>query len=129
MTALVATADEASLVGHLGPDPLRDDWDPDEAVRRLRAAGDRPVVSALLDQTVVAGLGNLWVNELAFLMGVSPWTPVREVDVERRGVGHPHHAATPLRATTGWAGTALRPPARATRPGAGRRTRAPPRRG
>ncbi|RAO25720.1 hypothetical protein ONO86_06460 [Micromonospora noduli] len=56
-------------------------------------------------------------------------TEQREVDVERRGVGHPHHAATPSRVTTGWAGTALRPPGRATRPGAARRTRAPPRRG
>ena len=32
---LVATADEAGLVGHLGPDPLREDWDAAEAVRRL----------------------------------------------------------------------------------------------
>jgi formamidopyrimidine-DNA glycosylase len=80
---LVATAEEDRLVGRLGPDPLRDDWDAAEAVRRLRSDPDRPLVSALLDQTLVAGLGNLWVNELAFLMGVSPWTPVGEVDVER----------------------------------------------
>ena len=46
-----------------------------------------------------------------------------EVDVYGRGVGHPHHAATPPPATTGWAGSALRPPGRATRPGAGRRSR------
>ncbi len=95
--ALVATADEGSLVGHLGPDPLRDDWDPAEAVRRLRAAGGRPVVSALLDQTLVAGLGNLWVNELAFLMGVSPWTAVDDVDVERlvaRAATALRHSAT-----------------------------------
>jgi endonuclease VIII len=81
--ALVATADESSLIGHLGPDPLRDDWDPDEAVRRLRSRPETPLVSALLDQTLMAGLGNLWVNELAFLMGVSPWTPIGEVDVDR----------------------------------------------
>ena len=80
---LVATADESRIVGHLGPDPLRDDWDPAEAVRRLRATPATPFVSALLDQTNICGLGNLWVNELAFLMGVSPWTPIGEVDVER----------------------------------------------
>ncbi len=34
--ALVATQDEVSLIGHLGPDPLREDWDPAEAARRLR---------------------------------------------------------------------------------------------
>ncbi|SDD82406.1 DNA-formamidopyrimidine glycosylase family protein [Nocardioides lianchengensis] len=80
---LVSTGDEHRLVGHLGPDPLREDWDPAEAVRRLRADPGVPLVSALLDQTRMAGLGNLWANELAFLTGVSPWTPVGDVDVER----------------------------------------------
>ncbi|MDT9592905.1 DNA-formamidopyrimidine glycosylase family protein [Nocardioides zeae] len=80
---LVPTAEEHTLVGHLGPDPLREDWDPDEAVRRLLARPTTPLVSALLDQTNLAGLGNLWVNELAFLLGRSPWTPVGEVDVPR----------------------------------------------
>ncbi|MCW2867479.1 MAG: mutM [Marmoricola sp.] len=79
---LVATSEEHRLVGHLGPDPLRDDWDPAEAVRRLGTDPTRPLVSALLDQTLVAGFGNLWVNELAFLVGRSPWTPVGEVDLE-----------------------------------------------
>ena len=59
---LVPTADESRLVGHLGPDPLRDDWDADEAVRRLSADPTVPLVSALLDQRLVAGLGNLWAN-------------------------------------------------------------------
>jgi endonuclease-8 len=84
---LAPTAEESRWVGHLGPDPLRDDWDPDEAVRRLRASGSppgsTPLVSALLDQTLLCGLGNLWANELAFVTGVGPWTPVGEVDVER----------------------------------------------
>ncbi len=81
--ALVATSEEASLVGHLGPDPLRDDWDAAEAARRLRADPGVPLVSALLDQTRMAGPGNLWANELAFLTGLSPWTPVGELDVDR----------------------------------------------
>ncbi|ANH37335.1 Formamidopyrimidine-DNA glycosylase [Nocardioides dokdonensis FR1436] len=80
---LVATAEESRLVGHLGPDPLHDDFDAAEAVRRLRAAPEVPLVGALLDQTRMAGLGNLWANELAFIIGRSPWTPVGEVDVER----------------------------------------------
>lgn len=80
---LVATSAEGRLVGHLGPDPLRADWDPAEAARRLRSRPDLPLVSALLDQTLMAGLGNLWANELAFLLGVSPWTPIADVDVER----------------------------------------------
>ena len=80
---LVPTDREADLVGHLGPDPLRDDWDAEEAVSRLLAAPTTPLVTALLDQRSLAGLGNLWANELAFLSGVSPWTPVGEVDVPR----------------------------------------------
>jgi endonuclease-8 len=110
---LVPTADESRLVGHLGPDPLRDDWDADEAVRRLSADPTLPLVSALLDQRLVAGLGNLWANELAFLTGVSPWTPVGDVDVRRlveRAATMLHHSATVPQAyqvTTGsmWPGT------------------------
>ncbi|WP_084597159.1 DNA-formamidopyrimidine glycosylase family protein [Nocardioides aequoreus] len=94
---LVRTSEEHRVVGHLGPDPLRDDWDPAEAVRRLRAEPERPFVAALLDQRLMAGLGNLWVNELAFLTGVSPWTPIGEVDVERlvvRAADALHRSAT-----------------------------------
>jgi len=95
--ALVATGREHDLVGHLGPDPLRDDWDADEAVRRLLASPANPLVSALLDQRSIAGLGNLWVNELAFLSGASPWTPVGDLDVERlveRAATMLRHSAT-----------------------------------
>ena len=94
---LVPTAQEDQLVGHLGPDPLRRDFDADEAVRRLRRDPAQPLVSALLDQTLICGLGNLWVNELAYLSGVSPWTPVGEVDVERvveRATTALRHSAT-----------------------------------
>lgn len=106
---LVATSQEHLVVGHLGPDPLREDWDAAEAVRRLRARPDRPLVSALLDQRLLAGLGNLWVNELAFLVGRSPWTPVGEVDVERlveRAATMLRHSATvpgAMQVTTGLA--------------------------
>ncbi|HEY0240851.1 MAG TPA: DNA-formamidopyrimidine glycosylase family protein, partial [Friedmanniella sp.] len=78
---VLPTAQEADAVGYLGPDPLRADWDAAEAVRRLQARPDRPVAAALLDQRNLAGLGNLWVNELCFLRGASPWTPVGELDV------------------------------------------------
>lgn len=78
---LVRTADEHEVVGHLGPDPLRTDWDPTEAAARLASDPARPLAAALLDQRNVAGFGNLWVNELCFLRGRSPWTPVADVDV------------------------------------------------
>lgn len=76
---VVATADESGLVGHLGPDLLSPDWDPEEALRRIEARPDRPIGTALLDQRNLAGIGNLYRAEVLFLRGVSPWTPVREV--------------------------------------------------
>jgi endonuclease VIII len=79
---LLRTSQEREVVGHLGPDPLRDDWHRDDAVRRMRTDPDRPVVAALLDQRVMAGIGNLWANEISFLRGVSPWTRVGDTDVE-----------------------------------------------
>jgi len=77
---LIATANENLVRDRLGPDPLRDDWDIDEAVRRLTAAPERPLAAALLDQRNLAGLGNLWVNETCFLRGHSPWAAIAEVD-------------------------------------------------
>ncbi|MCW3841016.1 Fpg/Nei family DNA glycosylase [Micromonospora yasonensis] len=77
--ALIPTAEEESLVGHLGPDLLGPDWDPDEAVRRLAAHPDQTIGEALLDQRNLAGVGNLYKCEVLFLRGISPWTPVRAV--------------------------------------------------
>ena len=77
---LLATNREHEVVGHLGPDVLGPDWDLDEAARRLRAEPARPIGVALLDQRAIAGPGNIWKNEICFLRGVSPWTPVAEVD-------------------------------------------------
>lgn len=77
--ALLPTDREETLVGHLGPDLLGPDWDPAEAVRRLCAHPDTSIAEALLDQTSLAGIGNLYKCEVLFLRGVSPWTPVRDV--------------------------------------------------
>lgn len=73
---LLRTADEDTVVGHLGPDVLAEDWDPAEARRRIAADPDRMVGDALLDQRLVAGLGNLYRTETCFLVGVTPFTPV-----------------------------------------------------
>jgi endonuclease-8 len=77
--ALVPTAEEETLVGRLGPDLLGPDWDPAEAVRRLAGHPATSIAEALLDQTSLAGIGNLYKSELLYLRGVSPWTPVAEV--------------------------------------------------
>jgi endonuclease-8 len=77
--ALVPTAEEDSLVGHLGPDLLGPDWDAGEAVRRLASAPGTTIGEALLDQRNLAGVGNLYKCEVLFLRGISPWTPVGDV--------------------------------------------------
>ena len=75
---------EPDLVGHLGPDLLGSDWDPVEAVRRLSEQPDRAIKDALLDQTRLAGIGNMYAAELCFISGVAPETPVAEVRDLRR---------------------------------------------
>ncbi|WP_183094164.1 DNA-formamidopyrimidine glycosylase family protein [Nocardioides stalactiti] len=76
---LLPTADEQAVVGHLGPDLMDDDFDRDEALRRLLADPDRPLGEALLDQTVVAGIGTIYLAETCFLQGLHPLAPVRAV--------------------------------------------------
>jgi formamidopyrimidine-DNA glycosylase len=119
---LVATADEARLLGHLGPSTSGPRWDEDEAVRRLAADPDRPLVEALLDQKNLAGIGNLWAVETCYLRGHSPWTPVRDVDLRaavqlarrmmRHSLEHPGQVTTgdTRRGATHWVyGRAERP--------------------
>ena len=77
---LLRTEEEHRVVGHLGPDPLSDSWDPREAARRLAADPSRAVGEALLDQRNIAGLGNLYKAEVLFLRGISPWRPVGDID-------------------------------------------------
>lgn len=68
----------------LGPDALDPDFDLAEARRRLDAAPDEEIGVALLDQRILAGVGNVYRCEILFLHRVSPWTPVGELDGEQR---------------------------------------------
>src|SRR5690606_40431056 len=76
---LVARSGEQELVGHLGPDLLGPDWERDAALARLLATPQTPVVQAIQDQTRLAGVGNMYANELCFLAGLAPQLPVGEV--------------------------------------------------
>ncbi len=59
------------MIAKLGPEPLDESFDAQALARRLK---DRktPIKAALLDQTVVAGLGNIYVSEALFYAGISP---------------------------------------------------------
>src|SRR6185369_13564664 len=58
---------DMDTVAHLGPDLLGDDWEPRIAAANLVADPDRPLAAALLDQRVMAGVGNVYANELCFV--------------------------------------------------------------
>jgi endonuclease VIII len=77
---ILPTKHEERVVGHLGPDLLGPDWDPAEAVRRLRADPAREIGEALLDQRNLAGVGVKFATEMLFLQGIDPWRPVGTVD-------------------------------------------------
>ena len=87
---VIPRSEEESAVGHLGPDLLGPDWDPDEAVRRVRERPDRAIADALLDQRNLAGVGNMYKSELCFLAGLHPWRLVSEVAALDRLVRRAH---------------------------------------
>ena len=72
-------ARDPDLAG-LGPDLLSPDFDRAEAFSRLRARAATEVALALLNQRVMAGLGNVYKSEVLFLERVHPCTPVGRLD-------------------------------------------------
>ena len=64
----------ADVLRDLGPDVLGPDWDAAEATRRLTASPERAVGDALIDQSVMAGPGNVFRSEVCFLAGIDPRT-------------------------------------------------------
>jgi endonuclease-8 len=72
-------AHDGDAVAHLGPDLLGADWDPQLAATNLTARPDRPIAEALLDQRVLAGIGNVYCNELCFVSGHLPTAPLSAV--------------------------------------------------
>jgi endonuclease VIII len=64
----------------LGPDVLAEPFDRKAFLRRLRADDPtRGIGDALLDQRIVAGIGNMWKAEACWGAGVDPWRRVREI--------------------------------------------------
>jgi endonuclease-8 len=68
----------------LGPDVLGESFDEQRFLGRLRSEdARRPIGDALIDQRLVAGVGNYWKSEACFAVGVDPWRAQSEVDDER----------------------------------------------
>ncbi len=75
---LLEPPEEDALLARLGPDPLRDDADPElfaAALVRRRSS----IAAALMDQRVIAGVGNVYRAESLFAVGLDPHTPARDV--------------------------------------------------
>jgi endonuclease VIII len=71
-------------LGTLGPDLLSDDVDFQDILQRVRALpAGTTLARALLDQTIAAGIGNVYKSELAFLAGVLPSTPIGNLSDEQ----------------------------------------------
>jgi len=75
---LIDDAQVADVVSRLGPDPLRRDADPAWPWARITKSR-RPIGALLMDQTVIAGVGNVYRNELLFRHGIDPYRVGRAI--------------------------------------------------
>src|SRR5665811_2460209 len=76
--AVVTPEKVDEIQARLGPDPLRTDADPDFALRRIMRS-TKPIAELLMDQAVLAGVGNVYRCEVLFRHRVDPFRPGREI--------------------------------------------------
>jgi len=69
----------AGPIQQLGPDPLSPEFHKDEAVDRLMARADTEIADALLDQSAIAGIGNVYKSEILFAGRTNPFARVSEL--------------------------------------------------
>ena len=81
---LMATAaqDDHWLIRDLGPEPLGNAFNETYLTRRLKDR-NTPIKSALLDQRIVAGLGNIYVCEVLYRAGISPQRKAGQISAQR----------------------------------------------
>ncbi|TNM40509.1 Fpg/Nei family DNA glycosylase [Nocardioides albidus] len=74
--ALVTAAERDAVLARIGPDPLRDDADPERAWARI-SRSSAPIGTLLMDQSVLAGVGNVYRAEVLFRHRIHPLRPGR----------------------------------------------------
>ncbi len=79
---LIGADTMTQILGRLGPDPLRPDANPDKAFTRMRKSR-RAVGALLMDQSVLAGVGNVYRAETLFRARLHPLTPGQKVSRRR----------------------------------------------
>ncbi|MBX4197245.1 bifunctional DNA-formamidopyrimidine glycosylase/DNA-(apurinic or apyrimidinic site) lyase [Candidatus Saccharibacteria bacterium] len=70
---------EIDFFKKVGPEPLDDDFTVDKFIERLLRRKNSNIKSVLLDQTVVAGIGNIYADEALWSAKIHPSTPVDDV--------------------------------------------------
>ncbi len=80
--ALIDDDDAAKVTDKLGPDPLRKDADPEQFTARMKRK-KLPLSAALLDQSVIAGIGNVYRSEFCYLAGIDPNTPANQLSTDQ----------------------------------------------
>jgi formamidopyrimidine-DNA glycosylase len=79
-----AVAENHPLLAKIGPEPLGNAFDEAYLIARL-AGRNTPIKSALLDQRIVAGLGNIYVCEALYRAGISPLRKAGKISARRAG--------------------------------------------
>ena len=67
---------EIDFLKTVGPEPLEDDFTVDKFIERLQTRKNSPIKAVLLDQKVLAGVGNIYADESLFAAKIHPSTPV-----------------------------------------------------
>lgn len=75
-------AQVAAIFARLGPDPLGNDAEPASAWTRI-AKSRRAIGALLMDQSVIAGVGNVYRSEVLFRHGIDPYRPGREISEQQ----------------------------------------------
>lgn len=66
-------------ISRLGPDLLDEGFDYDEALARFRIHNVMPIGQAVMNQTIVCGIGNVYKSEVLFLSRTDPFVPVAQL--------------------------------------------------
>lgn len=83
---VITTAEEKVARAKLGPDPLQPDADGSVFGRKVMSS-ITPVGIQLMNQGVIAGIGNIYRAEVLFLQGINPWRPGKQLrDDEAAGI-------------------------------------------
>lgn len=79
LARVITPAERREVTAKLGPDPLRRDGDPERAWARIHRS-TKPIGLLLMEQDVIAGIGNVYRSEVLNIVGVDPRRPGRALD-------------------------------------------------